>query len=101
MSIVRLSVTIVSADVILAGPIAIVAVGWSASVYEKKHLSAIHVYLPSASRLGICYGMQLASQALGSERSKATPFARVSSFRLQIKSMEKLFAGFPHEIECG
>ena len=90
----------VSVEVIKARkPIAIVLSGGPSSVYEanapKCDPAIFDLGIPI---LGICYGMQLASQALGGavESCPAREFGRS---RLQIDSMEKLFAGFPHEID--
>jgi GMP synthase (glutamine-hydrolysing) len=90
----------ISAETILARkPAAIVFSGGPSSVYEpnapKCDPKIFHLGIPV---LGICYGMQLASQALGGrvEPCNRREFGRA---RLQVKSMEKLFAGFPHEID--
>ncbi|WP_146678838.1 glutamine-hydrolyzing GMP synthase [Pirellula sp. SH-Sr6A] len=90
----------ISAETIRARkPAAIVFSGGPSSVYEanapKCDPNIFHLGIPV---LGICYGMQLASQALGGrvEPCNRREFGRA---RLQVKSMEKLFAGFPHEID--
>lgn len=90
----------ISAETIRARkPAAIVFSGGPSSVYEtnapKCDPNIFHLGIPV---LGICYGMQLASQALGGrvEPCNRREFGRA---RLEVKSMEKLFAGFPHEID--
>jgi len=90
----------VSAEVIMARkPSAIILSGGPASVYEEKSPKCDpRIFSLGIPILGICYGMQLASQALGGavEKCPAREFGRS---RLEIASMEKLFAGFPHEID--
>lgn len=90
----------VSAEVIRGrNPSAIVLSGGPSSVYESNAPKCDpRLFDLDIPILGICYGMQLASQALGGavERCPAREFGRS---RLQINSMEKLFAGFPHEID--
>ena len=90
----------VSADVIKARkPSAIILSGGPASVYEENAPKCDpRIFSLGIPILGICYGMQLASQALGGavEKCPAREFGRS---RLEIASMEKLFAGFPHEID--
>ena len=90
----------VSLDVIIARkPIAIVLSGGPASVYEKNAPKCDPgIFTLGIPVLGICYGMQLVSQAMGGavESHEAREFGRS---RLKIDCMEKLFAGFPHEID--
>lgn len=90
----------ISAETIVARkPSAIVFSGGPSSVYEKNAPKCDpKIFQLGIPVLGICYGMQLASQALGGrvERCNRREFGRA---RLQVKSMEKLFAGFPHEID--
>jgi GMP synthase (glutamine-hydrolysing) len=90
----------VSAEVIMARkPSAIILSGGPASVYEANAPKCDpRIFSLGIPILGICYGMQLASQALGGavEKCPAREFGRS---RLAIASMEKLFAGFPHEID--
>jgi GMP synthase (glutamine-hydrolysing) len=90
----------VSAEVIMARkPSAIILSGGPASVYEANSPKCDpRIFSLGIPILGICYGMQLASQALGGavEKCPAREFGRS---RLEIASMEKLFAGFPHEID--
>ena len=90
----------VSADVILARkPIAIVLSGGPSSVYEDKAPKCDpRIFELGIPILGICYGMQLATQALGGA-VESFPSREFGRSRLQIASMEKLFAGFPHEID--
>jgi GMP synthase (glutamine-hydrolysing) len=90
----------ISAETIIARkPSAIVFSGGPSSVYETNAPKCDpKIFQLGIPVLGICYGMQLASQALGGrvERCNRREFGRA---RLQVKSMEKLFVGFPHEID--
>lgn len=90
----------ISAETVLArNPKAIVFSGGPSSVYDenapKCDPKLFELGIPI---LGICYGMQLSSQTLGGQvdRCDTREYGRA---RLQINSMEKLFAGFPHEID--
>lgn len=90
----------ISAETIKArNPTAIVFSGGPSSVYESNAPKCDpNIFKLGIPVLGICYGMQLASQALGGkvESCNRREFGRA---RLQIQSMERLFAGFPHEID--
>ncbi len=90
----------ISAETISARkPAAIVLSGGPASVYETGAPRCDpRIFRLGIPVLGICYGMQLASQALGGrvESCERREFGRA---RLHIQSMERLFAGFPHEID--
>ena len=90
----------ISAETIKArNPTAIVFSGGPSSVYETNAPKCDpNIFKLGIPVLGICYGMQLASQALGGkvESCNRREFGRA---RLQIQSMERLFAGFPHEID--
>ena len=90
----------ISAETIKArNPTAIVFSGGPSSVYETNAPKCDpNIFKLGIPVLGICYGMQLASQALGGkvESCSRREFGRA---RLQIQSMERLFAGFPHEID--
>jgi len=90
----------VSADVILARkPSAIILSGGPASVYEPNAPKCDpRIFELGIPILGICYGMQLTSQAMGGNVEKC-PAREFGRSRLEIASMEKLFAGFPHEID--
>jgi GMP synthase (glutamine-hydrolysing) len=90
----------VSADVILARkPAAIVLSGGPSSVYEKNAPKCDpRIFSLGIPLLGICYGMQLASQALGGDVTSC-PSREFGRSRLQISTQEKLFSGFPHEID--
>jgi GMP synthase (glutamine-hydrolysing) len=90
----------ISADVIAARkPIAIVLSGGPSSVYEENAPKCDpRIFSMGIPILGICYGMQLATQALGGA-VESCPSREFGRSRLQIGSMEKLFAGFPHEID--
>jgi GMP synthase (glutamine-hydrolysing) len=90
----------VSAEVIQArNPVAIVLSGGPSSVYEDKAPRCDpRIFTLGVPILGICYGMQLATQALGGA-VESCPSREFGRSRLQIGSMEKLFAGFPHEID--
>lgn len=90
----------ISADVIAARkPIAIVLSGGPSSVYEANAPKCDpRIFSMGIPILGICYGMQLATQALGGA-VESCPSREFGRSRLQIGSMEKLFAGFPHEID--
>ncbi len=90
----------ISAETVRARkPAAIIFSGGPSSVYEpnapKCDPRLFELGIPI---LGICYGMQLATHTLGAQvdRCDSREFGRS---RLQIRSMEKLFAGFPHEID--
>ena len=80
----------VSAEVIMARkPYAIILSGGPASVYEKNAPKCDpRIFSLGVPILGICYGMQLASHALGGavEKCPAREFGRS---RLEIASMEK------------
>lgn len=90
----------ISAETIKArNPTAIVFSGGPSSVYESNAPKCDpNIFKLGIPVLGICYGMQLASQALGGkvESCNRREFGRA---RLHIQSMERLFAGFPHEID--
>ncbi len=90
----------VSAEIIAARkPSAIILSGGPASVYEPDAPKCDpNIFGLGIPVLGICYGMQLVSQALGGmvENCPSREFGRA---RLEIGQMEKLFAGFPHEID--
>ena len=90
----------VSAEVIAARkPVAIVLSGGPSSVYEENAPKCDpRIFSMGIPILGICYGMQLATQALGGA-VESCPSREFGRSRLQIGSMEKLFAGFPHEID--
>jgi GMP synthase (glutamine-hydrolysing) len=90
----------VSAEVIAARkPVAIVLSGGPSSVYEENAPKCDpRIFTMGIPILGICYGMQLATQALGGA-VESCPSREFGRSRLQIGSMEKLFAGFPHEID--
>lgn len=80
-------------------PSAIIFSGGPSSVYEanapKCDPKIFDLGIPI---LGICYGMQLLSQSLGGKVTSCSQ-REFGRSRLQVKSMERLFAGFPHEID--
>jgi GMP synthase (glutamine-hydrolysing) len=90
----------ISAQTVLARkPAAIIFSGGPSSVYD----SAAPVCDPGLFDLGIpilgiCYGMQLTAHSLGGA-VQACPAREYGRARLSIGNMEKLFAGFPAQID--
>ena len=90
----------ISAETVKArSPSAIIFSGGPSSVYEanapKCDPKIFDLGIPI---LGICYGMQLLSQSMGGKVTSCSQ-REFGRSRLQVKSMERLFAGFPHEID--
>lgn len=85
--------------VIARKPSAIILSGGPSSVYEpnapKCDPRLFELGIPV---LGICYGMQLTAFTMGGS-VQPCPAREFGRARLQIGNMEKLFAGFPHEID--
>jgi GMP synthase (glutamine-hydrolysing) len=80
-------------------PSALILSGGPSSVYEAKAPKCDpKLFSLGIPILGICYGMQLTAHAMGGS-VKPCPAREFGRARLQITNMEKLFAGFPHEID--
>lgn len=90
---------IAAENLIARKPIAIILSGGPSSVYEdgapKCDPKIFSLGIPV---LGICYGMQLISDFLGGS-VKPCPAREFGRARLAISQMEKLFAGFPADID--
>jgi GMP synthase (glutamine-hydrolysing) len=90
----------ISAQSVMARkPMALIFSGGPSSVYDtrapKCDPKLFELGIPI---LGICYGMQLTAHTLGGS-VQACPTREYGRARLSIKDMEKLFAGFPSEID--
>ncbi|MCU0709322.1 MAG: glutamine-hydrolyzing GMP synthase [Pirellula sp.] len=80
-------------------PAALILSGGPSSVYEKNAPQCDPgIFDLGIPILGICYGMQLTAYRMGGS-VKPCPAREFGRARLQISNMEKLFAGFPHEID--
>ncbi|MFM7515573.1 MAG: glutamine-hydrolyzing GMP synthase [Pirellula sp.] len=90
----------ISAQCVLARkPMALIFSGGPSSVYDDKAPKCDpKLFELGIPILGICYGMQLTAHTLGGA-VQACPAREYGRARLSIKNMEKLFAGFPSEID--
>ncbi len=90
----------ISAEAIQARkPSALILSGGPSSVYEPKAPRCDpRLFELGIPILGICYGMQLTAHCMGGS-VQPYPAREFGRARLQIRDMEKLFAGFPHEID--
>jgi GMP synthase (glutamine-hydrolysing) len=80
-------------------PSALILSGGPSSVYEANAPKCDpRIFELGIPILGICYGMQLTAYTMGGS-VKPCPAREFGRARLQISDMEKLFAGFPHEID--
>jgi GMP synthase (glutamine-hydrolysing) len=80
-------------------PSALILSGGPSSVYEANAPKCDpRIFELGIPILGICYGMQLTASTMGGS-VKPCPAREFGRARLQISDMEKLFAGFPHEID--
>ncbi len=80
-------------------PAAIILSGGPSSVYDANAPKCDPaLYSLGIPILGICYGMQLIAHELGGKVTQC-PSREFGRARLQIDDMQKLFAGFPHEID--
>lgn len=80
-------------------PSALILSGGPSSVYEANAPKCDpRIFELGIPILGICYGMQLTAYTMGGS-VKPCPAREYGRARLQISDMEKLFAGFPHEID--
>lgn len=95
--IVRHSISIES--IVDRKPAAIILSGGPSSVYEPNAPQCDpRLFSLGIPILGICYGMQLTAHSMGGT-VKPCPAREFGRARLQINHMEKLFAGFPSEID--
>ena len=86
-------------SVIARKPVAIILSGGPSSVYDQGAPQCDpKLFELSIPILGICYGMQLTAHSLGGN-VQACPAREYGRARLAIGNMEKLFAGFPSEID--
>src|SRR3954447_2093079 len=78
-------------------PLALILSGGPSSVYEKgaPHCDP-RLFELGIPILGICYGMQLACQALGGQ-VKPAPSREYGRAHLRIATQDGLFAGVPQE----
>ena len=90
----------ISAESVLARkPIAIILSGGPSSVYDQGAPQCDpRLFELGIPILGICYGMQVTAHSLGGT-VQACPAREFGRARLAISNMEKLFAGFPSEID--
>jgi len=90
----------ISAETIVARkPSAIILSGGPSSVYDEGAPRCDpKLFTLGIPILGICYGMQLTAHLLGGT-VKPCPAREFGRARLQISNLQKLFAGFPTEID--